>query len=103
MAGYEKLVVVTRRTRLEELIDRFNTKGQAKFYIEHSGGSFSDYEREDDAYRRSLDRVRRSLELGLKLQSAERALGNWQSKAVFASYLLLASKALVKYVGDLLS
>ena len=50
---YEKLVIVTRRTRLEELIARFNTPGQARFYIEHSGGYFGDYEREHDAYRRS--------------------------------------------------
>ena len=58
---YEKLVIVTRRTRLEELIARFNTPGQARFYIEHAGGDFGDYEREHDAYRRALDRVRREL------------------------------------------
>jgi hypothetical protein len=34
----EKLVLVTRRTRLEELTERFNTRGQAKFVIERSRG-----------------------------------------------------------------
>ena len=42
MASYEKLVLVTRRTRLEELIERFNTRGQAQFYIDHAGGDFAD-------------------------------------------------------------
>ena len=67
MASFDKIVVVTRKTRLEGLIDRFNTRGQAKFYIEHAGGDFADYEREDDAYRRSLEALRRRLDLGLKV------------------------------------
>ncbi|MCC6741913.1 MAG: NAD(+)/NADH kinase [Planctomycetia bacterium] len=70
----DKLVIVTRKTRLEELTERFNSRGQAKFWIERSGGDFSDYVREDDAYRRSLDGVRRGLDLGLKVQSLERGL-----------------------------
>jgi hypothetical protein len=71
---YEKIVVVTRKTRLAGLVERFNSRGQAKFYIEHAGGDFSDYEREDDAYRRSLEKVRRSLEIGLKLHVLDRDL-----------------------------
>lgn len=71
---YEKLVVVTRRTRLEELITRFNTPGQARFYIEHAGGDFGEYEREHTAYQRALDRLRRDLELGLPRQFLDRAL-----------------------------
>jgi NAD kinase len=72
--GYERVVLVTRRTRLQELIDRFNTHGQAKFYIEHAGGDFADYEREHDAYGRALDAVRRELDLGLPLQVLDRPL-----------------------------
>lgn len=45
-----KIVLVTRRTRLEDLLARFHTLGQAKFYIEHLGADFSDYVREDAAY-----------------------------------------------------
>ena len=74
MASYEKLVVVTRRTRLEELIDRFNTRGQAKFYIEHAGGDFDDYEREHDTYQRALERIRRDLDFGLPRQLMDRSL-----------------------------
>ena len=71
---YEKLVIVTRRTRLADLVTRFNTRGQARFYIEHAGGDFSEYEREDDTYRHALDEVRRAADVGLKLQLLDREL-----------------------------
>ena len=71
---YKKLIIVTRKTRLQELIERFNTHSQAKFYIEHAGGDFADYEREEDAYRRSLDVLRRSLEFEIPQQLVDRAL-----------------------------
>ncbi|WP_316232528.1 sugar kinase [Bradyrhizobium sp. SZCCHNR1051] len=51
MSGNDrKVVLVTRRTRLEELIARFLTADQARFYVEHFGADFSDYEREHAAY-----------------------------------------------------
>ncbi len=31
MSAYEKVVLVTRKTRLAELVERFNTRAQAKF------------------------------------------------------------------------
>jgi len=71
---YKKLVLVTRKTRLEELVERFNTRSQAKFYIEHAGGDFVDYEREDDAYRRSLDVLRKTLEFDMPQQPVDRSL-----------------------------
>src|SRR5215471_12398131 len=70
---YEKIVIVTRKTRLEELIERFNTHAQAKFYIEHAGGDFADYEQEHGNYERALEQVRRSLDFGLKLQCVDRS------------------------------
>jgi NAD kinase len=45
-----KVILVTRRTRLEELVLRFNSLAQARFYIEHLGADFADYQREFDAY-----------------------------------------------------
>jgi NAD kinase len=72
---FDKLVVVTRKTRLAELIERFNTREQARFYIEHAGGDFGEYLREDDTYRRSLEHLRRQLDgLKLKLQLVDRSL-----------------------------
>lgn len=46
-----KIVVVVRRTRLDELITRFNTTDQARFYVEHMGADFSDYQTEDRVYK----------------------------------------------------
>ena len=37
-------IVVKSKTRLESLIERFNTKAQAKSYIENLGGDFNDYD-----------------------------------------------------------
>lgn len=73
-AGFEKVVLVTRKTRLAELIERFNTRAQAKFYIEHAGGDFREYELEDDAYHGATETVRRSVEVGLKVQVVDRGL-----------------------------
>ena len=71
---YKKLVIVTRKTRLQELVERFNTRPQAKFYIEHAGGDFADYERENDAYRAALEVLRRSLQFDMPQQLVDRAL-----------------------------
>lgn len=55
--NYENVVVVMGKTRLDQLVDRFNTKAQARFYIEHSGGNFKEYEAEHSAFKQSLDEV----------------------------------------------
>lgn len=69
---FEKIVLVTRQTRLEELIARFNTKAQARFYIEHSGGDFAWYEREHTTYETAVARLRRELQKLTRLQLIER-------------------------------
>jgi len=71
---YDKLVLVTRKTRLQQLIARFGSRGQAKFYLEHAGRDFTDYQREDDAYARATDQVRRALDGALRLQTIDRAI-----------------------------
>jgi NAD kinase len=58
----DKIVIVTRKTRLEELVERFNTRKQAQFYIEHMGLDFSDYEQEHEAYAAAVRRLRHELE-----------------------------------------
>jgi NAD kinase len=68
----EKIVLVTRKTRLEGLVERFNTQAQARFYIEHSGGNFALYEREHQTYQRALESLRRSLQGMAKLHVIER-------------------------------
>src|SRR5690349_24972986 len=73
MSALEKIVVITRKTALEELIERFNTREQARFYIEHMGLSFADYEQEHETYTTTVRILRRQLE-GLlpKLQAIDR-------------------------------
>lgn len=46
MLTERKLVVVTRRTRYQELLHKYGTRGQAEFYLRHLGESFGHYEQE---------------------------------------------------------
>lgn len=71
---FEKLVLVTRKTRLQGLIERFNTRAQAKFYLEHAGLDFEDYADEDDVYREAIDELEKQLDLGLPVQRLDRSL-----------------------------
>jgi NAD kinase len=71
---FDKVFVITRKTRLAELVERFNTVGQARFYIEHAGGDFGEYEREDAVYRKAVEETRRSLPADLKVQLLDRSL-----------------------------
>ena len=67
-----KIVLVTRPTRLGELIVRFNTVAQARFYVEHLGADFSDYQREDETYRLALQQVEMSLATLGRVQTVDR-------------------------------
>jgi len=49
-----KLVLVKRQTRLQDLLVRFNSAAQARFYVEHLGADFSDYEQEHAEYEASI-------------------------------------------------
>ncbi len=73
-APYEKVIVVTRKTALEDLIERFNTRDQARFYIEHMGASFEEYEGAHEAYVRALDVVRTAFPPGTRHQILDRSL-----------------------------
>ena len=55
--GMNKVVIVTRKTRLEELVRKYNTVDQARFYLEHMDVDFGDYLAEDETYRRSVQTV----------------------------------------------
>jgi len=66
-------IIIKNKTRLETLIERFNTKAQAKFYIERSGGDFNDYEKEHEIFHDSLSIVQRNLSSVLKNKIVERS------------------------------
>jgi NAD kinase len=67
-----KAVLVIRKTRLEELTERFNTVNQAKFYIEHAGADFRDYLVEHERYKKAVEDVQSMLGRQTRLQTLER-------------------------------
>lgn len=68
-----RIILVTRKTRLEELVHKYNTVGQVKFYIEHLGQDFSDYLEEHDNYRRSADALLKLLSEGNSCVQVDRS------------------------------
>ncbi|MEO5376212.1 MAG: hypothetical protein H7832_00275 [Magnetococcus sp. DMHC-6] len=54
---FRKIVLVVRTTRLDELIARFNTLDQARFYVEHLGADFSDYLAEHRNYQEAVVKI----------------------------------------------
>ena len=86
-----KIILITRTTRLEELVARFNTLGQAKFYLEHSGASFADYEIEHSNYKAALQDTEMQL----------RALGRVQVlDRVFLTNFVFGDEDLVVVLGQ---
>lgn len=61
MSRFGRIVLVTKRTALEELTERFVTEAQARFYVEHMGLSFEEYRAAHDIYRAALEALRASL------------------------------------------
>lgn len=55
---FERVIIIRDKTRLEQLIERFNSKAQAKFYIESSGGDFEFFELEHDKFYESLSKIK---------------------------------------------
>ena len=68
-----KVVLVTRKTRLEDLIAKYLTAAQARFYVEHLGADFSDYQREHDVYLDQQHRTVQALEQWGRYQIIERS------------------------------
>jgi hypothetical protein len=68
-----KIVLVVRPTRLDDLIVRFNTVGQARFYVEHLGADFSDYAREHERYQEAMAAARSHLSALGRVQVLKRA------------------------------
>lgn len=67
-----KIILVTRRTRLQELVARYNTVEQARFQAEHLGMDFEDFLLEDRVYRASIASVGQSLRKHGRVQPLDR-------------------------------
>jgi NAD kinase len=73
MAATYKLVLVTRKTALEELVERFNTRDQARFYIDHMGGRFDEYQAAHDVYHHALESLHGAIPHGVRTQWIDRS------------------------------
>ncbi|MCR5886317.1 sugar kinase [Hymenobacter sp. J193] len=98
-------ILVRNKTRLEQLMERFNTKAQAKFYIESVGGEFAEYEAENARFQESFSLVQRRLSSVIKNKVVERAylpsflFNHKQLVVVVGQDGLVANTA--KYVGGI--
>src|SRR5262245_17668318 len=70
---FEKIVVVTQKTALEELVERHNTRDQARFYLQHMGISFEQYQAAHDTYHASLALLKTYLPPKMRSQFIERS------------------------------
>ncbi len=68
-----KIIIITRKTRLDEVIVKFNTIDQAKFYVENLGMDFSDYQQEDHIYKRAVAKVEADLQKIARVQVIDRS------------------------------
>jgi len=73
MSGIEEIVVVSQKTWLDELVEKFNTKEQAKFYIEHNGGDFTTYLDQHLTYYQALKNLKRQLPTSVRYQVIEKS------------------------------
>ena len=68
-----KIILVLRKTRMEELIAKYNTINQAKFYIEHLGADFSDYVNEHENYQLCRHQLEATLQRLGRVQIVDRS------------------------------
>jgi len=67
-----KAIVITRKTRFEELVSQYNTEAQAKFVIESRGADFEDYKQEYQAYSQAVTQVEAALKSAARVQRLDR-------------------------------
>jgi NAD kinase len=84
-------IIVKNKTRLESLIERFNTKAQAKFYIESLGGKFDDYELEHEIFQTSLNSLQTQLSRVVKNKTVER---------IYLPSFIFSEKNLIVVIGQ---
>ena len=74
-----RFILVSRKTRLQELVERFNTWPQAKFYLEHNNVDGQDYFEENTHYQQCLLEAEQVLKPLGRFQLLERGfLSNYQ-------------------------
>ena len=100
-----KIILITQQTRLEQMVMRYNTIGQTRFFIEHNGGDFEDYQREHDTYTEAVSRAVEILSGFGRVQRVDRDLvptmifGSTDTVIVLGRDGLAAN--VLKYIGGL--
>ena len=87
----QRIVLVVRKTRLEDLVARFNTVEQARFYVQHLGADFGDYELEHRTYQQTVLAAETTLRRFGRLHKLDRG---------FLPNFLFAPDALVVVLGQ---
>jgi NAD kinase len=72
MPAFDKLVIVTQKTALEELLERYNTRDQARFYLEHMGVPFDGYQAAHDTYVAAVAALKQALPKAARHQFVDR-------------------------------
>lgn len=70
--AYERLVLITRQTELEALVERFQTRSQAEFYLTHAGQDWNAIAARHETYQASLKTIRAAIPAQLKTQAFDR-------------------------------
>ena len=70
--AFDRLVLITRQTELEALIERFQTRSQAEFYLTQAGQDFQQIATRDDIYQAALSKIRSAIPNDLKIHVIER-------------------------------
>jgi NAD kinase len=89
--SFEYAIIVKNKTRLESLIDRFNTRAQAKFYIEKQNGNFDDYELEHENFHNSLNSLQTQISKIIKNKIVER---------IYLPSFIFSEKNLIVVIGQ---
>ena len=87
----EYAIIIKNKTRLESLIERFNTKAQAQFYLERQGQNFQDYELEHEIFQDSLSSLQAQLSKCIKNKIVERG---------FVSSFIFSENQMIVVIGQ---
>ena len=68
----QKIILVMRRSRLDDLVMQYNTQSQAEFVMTSRGSDFSDYVTEHKNYYQALEQVEADLQTLGRVQRLER-------------------------------
>lgn len=69
---YQKVVIVTRKTQLDELIERHGTRDQAAFLLKNRGQSIDDIADAHQRYTHSLTALKAAIPTSVRQQTIER-------------------------------